>query len=167
MAKKPKSIQQLGDEIIAELERTHQLPDNLESIGSNSCSDGQQQIYDIEFDIVGTIRYGSCEGFYTDIYMEGYYGENGQERKRALMLSAKTLSTNRESIEKMSLLAAACVFVGGEYIDHHKEELTRRGYRCKETPDSAWGLIVSKKKDALKYKAMGYEVYDYFNQKLL
>lgn len=167
MAKKLMTVEQLGDKIIAELERTHQLPDILENIGSNSCSDGQQLIYDIEFDIVGTIRYGSCEGFYADIYVEGYYGENGNERKRAFMLSAKTLNTDRESVEKMSLLAAACVFVGGKYVEAHKEELTRRGYRCKETPDSAWGLFVSKREDALKYKAMGYEVYDYFNQKLM
>ena len=167
MAKKVKTVQQLGREIIAELERTHQIPSGLEYISASIGEDGTTPIYDVEFDIIGTIQHGSCEGFYADIYLDGYFGKDADVRKRVLLLSAKALLADRPSIEKMSLLAAACVFVGSEYVDAHKNELMRRGYRCKKTPDSEWSLIVSTKEAALEYKKKGCEVFDLFEQKPL
>ncbi|WP_394970024.1 hypothetical protein [Candidatus Allofournierella merdipullorum] len=168
MAKKPKTIQQLGNEILEELEKRKALPDILESYGSNTVGrESQEEIYDIEFDVTATVSFGSCEGIFVCAYADGYFAKNPEERKRILLFTAKTLDVSQTAAETMGQLAGRCVFVGGEYIEAHKNELVRRGYQCQESADSKWALIVPTKERALEYKAKGHLVFDLYEQKYL
>lgn len=142
MAKKLKTIQQLGNEILEELKKRKGLPDILESYGSNTVGEeSQEEIYDIEFDVTATVSFGSCEGIFVCAYADGYFAKNPEERKRILLFTAKTLDVSQAAAETMGQLAGKCVFVGGEYIEAHKNELVRRGYECRKSPDSKLALI--------------------------
>lgn len=168
MAKKLKTIQQLGNEILEELKKRKGLPDILESYGSNTVGEeSQEEIYDIEFDVTATVSFGSCEGIFVCAYADGYFAKNPEERKRILLFTAKTLDVSQAAAETMGQLAGKCVFVGGEYIEAHKNELVRRGYECRKSPDSKLALIVSTKERAKEYKAKGYSVFDLYEQKHL
>lgn len=168
MAKKLKTIQQLGNEILEELKKRKGLPDILESYGSNTVGEeSQEEIYDIEFDVTATVSFGSCEGIFVCAYADGYFAKNPEERKRILLFTAKTLDVSQATAETMGQLAGKCVFVGGEYIEAHKNELVRRGYECRKSPDSKLALIVPTKERAKEYKAKGYSVFDLYEQKHL
>lgn len=167
MAKKLKTIQQFGSEVLAKLKETNGLPDILENYGGNDPYNSLQEIHDIEFDITADVAYGSSEGIYVTVYADGYFAKDPEERKKTMLFYAKTLGTEQKDAEEMGRFAGRCVFVGRQCIDAHKEELMRRGYRCKKNSQDIWSLVCTSEERALKYKSEGYEVFDLYQQKYL
>lgn len=168
MAKKLMTISELAQNIIRELETNLCIPECLEYISPNlSEGTGKLEVHDIEFDVTAAIEYGSCEGTYVTVYAVGQFMKDPTDTKKVELFTAKTLYTDLPILTEMGKLAGRSVYYGNRYIETHKNELSRRGYQCKERPEDKWSLIVPTKEKALAYKEKGYQVIDLYNQKEL
>lgn len=127
----------------------------LEHIGENIMK--PVEIYDVEFDIVGKLMFGSCEGIYFDVYMVGNFDKDGKENGVAPLIYGKCLSTSKESMEMMSKVMANIIFCGTKYLGEHAYEYVRRGFRC-YVPGKSSSVWTASEQRAKEYMYMGYTV---------
>ena len=121
-------------------------------------------IYDVEFDLVGKLSYGSCEGICFDISMVGSYEQDVNKESSAPLITGKCLGTSREDMENISKIMADIIFYGTKYIGKHADEYIRRGFRCCAPGKSGKSTFVwaATEEKARKYIQKGYSVKDLY-----
>lgn len=126
-----------------------------------SCSPASERnatsVYDVEFNIVGNVSYGSCEGIYFDVYMDGVFAQQGNERRTAPLICGKCLGTSLEDMERIAKTMADIIYHGTNYLIAHQDEYIRRGYNCSCDGKKSSFWVLSEKK-AKGYAASGYTV---------
>ena len=115
----------LWDETLAtiDLEKDYQLLDYSLPSMESSCT----SLYDIEFDVRGSVSYGGSEGIYADIYIDGVFGREDDSCK-ANVGTFKTLSTDDEAFYKMAHLMAEFQIKAAKWVRNNQTRLVRKGY---------------------------------------
>lgn len=102
------------------------IPHNLENYSSYSPNENIE-IRDYHFDVTASIAYGSNEGIYVNIYLDG---DIGAVKKKTLIGVFKTLYTTDESMRTMGILAADFVSIASAFIDKHIDDFTWKGFEA-------------------------------------
>lgn len=155
----------LWDETLAmmDLKKDYPFLDySLPETKSNSAG-----LYDIEFDVRGTVVYGGSEGIYTDIYIEGIFDKEEDCNRRESVGTFKTLFTDDEAFYKMAHLMAEFQIKATRWIKDNQDRLIRRGYGVAfNGRQQYWCLHL----DAAKKRAEGHEdaiITDLYTQKII
>lgn len=124
------------------------------------------EIYDTDFDVVGKLSYGGCEGIYIDIDIVGSFGKDPIEKgnRTITIITAKMLGTEVQDLEYAGKILADCVYVGKQYLSEHEKDYLRRGYSCRKPscPSYIWVRTLAETK---KFKDAGYIIIDMLKQK--
>lgn len=89
------------------------------------------QIRETAWDVYGIVNFGSNEGIYLDIYLEGEVtkkAKNWDEIEKVWLACYKTLGTSKEDFKKMSDLNTEFVFDLRKYINDNWGEVMLRTY---------------------------------------
>lgn len=112
----------LFDLINAKLKEENLLPDILDySLATSS----PLPVKTIEWDTIGIVNFGGCEGIYLDIYLEG---DTGNDADRILLGTYKTLYRDKESFRVMGNLNTEFVFALREFVNSHPDDFNWTGY---------------------------------------
>lgn len=141
--------------IIDTLKEKKKLPQN---IWSSHIHKGDVDIKDIEFDVLGELKYGANEGIYLDMFLRGIIDES-EEEKTVLLCTFKTLDESEEAFYEMAKLQASFILEARKYVNEHRRELVRYGYSCTK-PEVSYGIWCKAKERALELLKDGYEVID-------
>ena len=109
-----------ADEAIAEAEAIldYILPNDSEP----ASPDKDSYLTDYRFDLVPRLNFGSCEGIYLDLYLEGSFDASD---KRAVSIGTfKTLRTDLEACQLMGSLGGALMYYGYKYINREIHRYT-------------------------------------------
>lgn len=118
------------------------------------------EIYDIEYDIYGYLNYGGSEGIYLDLYIDGSFSEDVDEKNQRLSLGTiKTLDDSDRSLREMALLMADFMIESKKFTQKHHYELMRRGYLCGKAGRNP-NIITYSIGKSRKYISEGYQVKD-------
>lgn len=162
MTKQIITTDQLFSEIISNLKVARMLPSIEHAIPGISHG-----IYDIEFDVYGILTYGSNEGIYLEMIIDGSFDREFKTGKQRIPIGTiKTLDSSDASMKEMALLMANFILEARRYVDTHEDELIRRGYLCKK-PDANCGIYVSSKESAMAKSKEGYSVKDLYSGNIL
>jgi len=120
-----------ADGAIAEAESIlyYILPNDKEP----ECPDRNSYLTDYRFDLVSRLSFGSCEGIYLDLCLEGSF--DSSDKKKATIGTFKTLRTDLEACRLMGALGGALMYYGRNYVDKEihrytpKAELEREAGR--------------------------------------
>ena len=93
---------------------------------------------DYRFDIVPQLIFGTNEGIYLTLFLEGTFDSSGS--RRTLLGTLKTLHTDKESCRLMGALGGILMYCGRRYIEQEidrytpepelADELKRQGEQC-------------------------------------
>ena len=115
-------------------------------------------IVDSEFDLKVDLHYGSVEGIYLYMSIEGYFSNDPYHEVKEFVMVFKTLRTDDDAMYKMAALQASCMIACKKHLEEHASDYERRGYRC--TKVGTAGIHCETKERALYYVAQGYNVTD-------
>lgn len=139
---------------------TKELPAKITNIlDYYACVDEKRcvDLYDIEFDVKGDLHFGSNEGIYLHMYMEGVFQENG-ERTTAPIITYKTLYTNKEAMKMMAEIQAEFIWQATKWIEENEDQLTRRGWRVKKNETDSASIICYTDENLKKRIKAGYRI---------
>lgn len=123
MAKKSLyTTQQLFDIINQQLKEENLLPDILDY---GLSEHREYPVKTIEWDCIGIVNFGGCEGIYLDLYL---YGNTGNDMEKIPLGTYKTLSRSKEAFKAMSVLNAEYVFALNDFVQAHIEDFNWTGY---------------------------------------
>lgn len=105
-----------ADGAIAEAILDYILPNDREP----ECPDRDSYLTDYRFDLIPSLNFGSCEGIYLSLYLEGSF--DGSDKKKAAIGTFKTLRTDLEACRLMGALGGALMYYGSKYVN---EEIHR------------------------------------------
>ena len=74
------------------------------------------------FDITGNVVYGTNEGIYGDIFLDGNWSKGAKEnpwRNRICVYSLKTLERSKDAYMGMNMIVALISFYANEFIGTH------------------------------------------------
>ena len=94
----------------------------LPNPNEHSYSDQDTYLTDYRFDIVPTIMFGSSEGVYVDVYLEGEF--DGSDCRRTSIATFKTLDTSLDACRKMGELCGILMYHGSRYINQNIHRYT-------------------------------------------
>jgi len=77
-----------------------------------------------EFDLCTDVRFGSNEGIYLGIYIDGLFEENQNESRLLRIGGYKTLNTDLEAMKIMGELGGVIVYHGRNYINSHLDRFS-------------------------------------------
>lgn len=134
-----------------------------------------EELLDDEFDIVGCLKFGGCEGIYLDIILEGNFDKACTE-KRLHIGTIKTLSTSDDAFKKMTLLMAEFTIKGRNWMNDNQNLLLRRGYCVQVKKDGEYvpwlicttlerAMEIAKKETEDKKKEI--QIFDLYYQKIV
>lgn len=115
-------------------------------------------IVDSEFDLKVDLHYGSVEGIYLSMSIQGYFSSDPYHEVKEFVMVFKTLRTDDDAMYKMASLQASCMIACKKHLEEHASDYERRGYRC--TKAGATSIHCETKNRALYYLAQGYNVTD-------
>lgn len=115
-------------------------------------------IVDSEFDLKADLHYGSVEGIYLSMSIEGYFSNDPYHEVKEFVMVFKTLRTDDDAMYKMVTLQASCMIACKKHLEEHASDYERRGYRC--TKAGATSIHCETQNRALYYLAQGYNVTD-------
>lgn len=161
--KRVKTVKDLAYAIYQELKEENIIPEIMEYVSPSTDS---TEIYDIEFDFIGMLQYGSCEGIYGDIVIQGDFARQPAEARKCTLLTLKTLREDQESMQVIGRCIGDIIFLAQKYLTSHRDEYIRRGYKCQK-PGSAWFIYTTNLDRAKKYKNEGNVVTDLYTQKTI
>ena len=123
--RKKHSTKELFELIDKMLEEKGVKPDNLDyGLGGDALC----IILSEEFAIVPRVVYGSSEGIYLDIRLEGTEGFVSTGNENIVTLGTyKTLGESKEDYIKMAIIGAEFFFTLREYINSHSDEFNWTG----------------------------------------
>ena len=97
------------------------------------CPDRDSYLTDYRFDLIPSLNFGSCEGIYLSLCLEGSF--DGSDKKTAAIGTFKTLRTDLEACRLMGALGGALMYYGSKYVNEEihrytpKAELEREAGR--------------------------------------
>lgn len=156
---KIKTSLDLANGILKEIQDNGVDTSKIEYIGDSVFA--PIHIYDVEFDLVGKLSYGSCEGICFDISMVGSYEQDVSKESSAPLITGKCHGTSREDMENIGKIMADIIFYGTKYIGKHADEYIRRGFRC-YVPGKSNSIWTASEENAKKYMQKGYSVKDLY-----
>ena len=131
----------LGNAVLSQVkEKMPGLMDFLDYASVSKLKSEIDEIYDDEFDIKGDLQFGSSEGIYLDMYIEGEFGENGETKKSKIVVF-KTLEDSFEALMRMSEIQAIAIWEGRAWIRENRDQLSRRGWSVKKERDDNWSYL--------------------------
>ncbi len=130
MARKgPYTASGFFDEIMKEIE----VPDFIDYASS---TDKMTPLKYYEFEVHPKIMYGSSEGAYLDVIIEGRYDEEQTSPYTNLTIGViKTLDSSDEAIYKLYKLAAEIFIKANRFVYKNLDDFTWLGYRVKIKPE--------------------------------
>lgn len=102
-----------------------------------------QYLTDYRFNILPILQFGSCEGIYLDLLLEGSF--DATDRTRLHIGTIKTLGENQKACEMMGRLCGLLMFHGSAYVNENihrytpQEELEREYARMLENHEQNKG----------------------------
>ena len=84
--------------------------------------DRDTYLTDYEFDIVPAIMFGSSEGIYVDVYLEGKF--DGSDCRKTSLATFKTLDTSLDACRKMGELCGILMYHGSRYVNQNIHRYT-------------------------------------------
>ena len=105
------------------LEENHLKPTELDYSAPTSHPTAMRTY---EWDVVGTVNFGGCEGIYLDIYAHG--DVTGGQWEDVTLGTYKTLDTSKEAFKRMGDLNAEFVFAARDYVNKHMDDFEWTGY---------------------------------------
>ena len=85
-------------------------------------SDRDTYLTDYQFDIVPAIMFGSSEGIYVDVYLEGKF--DGSDCRKTSLATFKTLDTSLDACRKMGELCGILMYHGSRYVNQNIHRYT-------------------------------------------
>ena len=85
-------------------------------------------IVDSEFDLKADLHYGSVEGIYLSMSIEGYFSNDPYHEVKEFVMVFKTLRTDDDAMYKMASLQASCMIACKKHLEEHASDYERRGY---------------------------------------
>ena len=82
----------------------------------SSCWEKDAIISDYQFDFLAIVNFGSNEGIYVDLVIDGIFNEKQTEKRRVHCGTIKTLCTDLESMQIMGELAGSLTYFANEVI---------------------------------------------------
>lgn len=130
MARKgPYTASGFFDEIMKEIE----VPDFIDYASS---TDKMTPLKYYEFEVHPKIMYGSSEGAYLDVIIEGRYDEEQPSPYTNLTIGViKTLDSSDEAIYKLYKLASEIFIKANRFVYKNLDDFTWLGYRVKIKPE--------------------------------
>ena len=109
-----------ADGAIAEAEAIldYILPNDTEP----ESPDRDSYLTDYRFDLVPHLSFGSCEGIYLDLCLEGSF--DSSDKKKATIGIFKTLRTDLEACQLMGALGGALMYYGCKYVNKELHRYT-------------------------------------------
>jgi len=130
-----------------------------------ALADKAIELYDTDFSVSGKVDYGSSEGIYLDLMIEGCFGPDNEYRRESLG-TIKTLSDSDEAYRDFCNLTADFVFGVRTYKQEHRDELIRKGFRIRKKDSNAKKYVYTAS-EAYEYAKKGLEVFDCLNQQYI
>ena len=84
--------------------------------------DRDQYLTDYRFNIIPHLQFGSCEGIYLDLLLEGSF--DATDRTRLPIGTIKTLRQDQEACELMGRLCGLLMFHGHAYVNDNIHRYT-------------------------------------------
>lgn len=84
--------------------------------------DRDQYLTDYRFNIIPHLQFGSCEGIYLDLLLEGSF--DATDRTRLPIGTIKTLGEDQEACELMGRLCGLLMFHGNAYVNDNLHRYT-------------------------------------------
>lgn len=84
--------------------------------------DKDSYLTDYRFDLVPRLNFGSCEGIYLDLYLEGSF--DASDKRGVSIGTFKTLRTDLEACQLMGALGGALMYYGCKYINREIHRYT-------------------------------------------
>ena len=127
--KKPYTASEFFDEFMKDIE----VPDFIDY----SCSTEKMTLLKFyEFEVYSKIMYGSSEGAYLDVIIEGKYDEEQPSPFTNLTIGViKTLDSSDEAIYKLYQLAAEIFIKANRFVYDNLDDFTWLGYKVKINPE--------------------------------
>ena len=82
------------------------------------------KLYYCSFDVIGNVVYGTNEGIYGDIFLDGNWSKGSKEnpwRNRICAYSLKTLERSKDAYMGMNTIVALISFYANEFIGTHMD----------------------------------------------
>ena len=110
--------------IMNELKSTGKVPDILEyAIPTRE----EIEFRNYEFDVLGYVHYGACEGIYINLFFKGDIGSCISDRTGTIG-TIKTLDTSEEAFHKMARFMADFQLLAMHFIEAHIDDFNWTGY---------------------------------------
>lgn len=117
----------LFNAIVDILKEKNLLPDILDyHLSESECN--ERKIKTCEWDTIGIVNFGSCEGIYLDVYIKGNIGDGLEKVKLGTF---KTLGESREDFYTMSRLQADFTWETRSFVNSHMDDFNWTGYDVK------------------------------------
>ena len=156
-AKEFKTTRDLGNSILDIVKNDlHMYPSDL--LDYAAVTSDIVHIVDSEFDLKGNLHYGSVEGIYLSMSIQGYFSNDPYHEEEEFVMVFKTLRPDDDAMYKMAALQASCMIACKKHLEEHASDYERRGYRC--TKAGATSIHCETQNRALYYLAQGYNVTD-------
>ncbi len=127
------------DEFFNKVTENIEVPDYIEYVsadryptGSNGYAPADSYIRNYEFDVFTRTAYGSNEGIYTDVYIQGKY--SAEDSDTVHIGTIKTLYSGEEYLRKMYDFAATIYIEARNFINLNIEDFTWLGYNIQLSP---------------------------------
>ena len=135
--KKPYTASEFFDEFMKDIE----VPDFIDY----SCSTEKMTLLKFyEFEVYSKIMYGSSEGAYLDVIIEGKYDEEQPSPFTNLTIGViKTLDSSDEAIYKLYQLAAEIFIKANRFVYDNLDDFTWLGYKVKINPEDNYHYEIS------------------------
>ena len=118
------TAESLFNVIMNELKSTGKVPDILEyAIPTRD----KIKFRNYEFDVLGYVHYGACEGIYISLFFKGDIG-NGVSDRTGTIGTIKTLDTSEEAFHKMAQLMADFQLVAMRHVESHIDDFNWTGF---------------------------------------
>ena len=104
-----------------------------------------------DFEDVASVGYGGSEGIYTDIFIQGYFDGNREQKPIGTI---KTLNEDPEWMEKMGALGGRFVAAATDFIRKNSFNFIFKGYYIKR---ANYGLYVFSEEEFQKELKKGFE----------
>ena len=132
MRTKPYTYREFFNEIFKRLKAKNRIPEILDHIqAAGPIGEPDQELLNEEFDTIGTVSFGSCEGVYADMVIR-YNG------KDTIVGIAKCLDTSDEAMRTMGILAADYTAEARKFVEENMDDFDFVGYTLRMHPDKEY-----------------------------